>query len=133
MDTATQIQNLINGEAIVTQQSEVDDLKKRLEGTTGILNGYRLKVSNVEGYIRDIIDMDGNLSEEMQEVARMLDIDLVRHVEGTITIEVSYSLDLPMGIEVEDLEFSADVSCDTYEAENFEWNEDMVDHTGEVL
>jgi hypothetical protein len=133
METAATIQKLINGEAIVTQKSEIDDLKKRLEGTTGILNDYRYKVSNVEGYIRDIISMEGDLSEEMKEVARMLDIDLVRHVEGTITFEVSYSLDLPLGIEVDELEFSADVSCDTYEAENFEWDENTYDHTGEVL
>ena len=132
MDTTTQIQHLINGEAIVNQKSEIDELKQRLEGTTGILNDYRYKVSNVEGYIRDIMATEGDLSEELQEIARMLDIDLVRHVEGTITIEVSYSLDLPLGIEIEDLEFSADVSCDTYEAENFEWNEDSIDHTGEV-
>ena len=133
MDTTTQIQHLINGEAIVNQKSEIDELKKRLENTDRLLNDYRYKVNNVEGYIRDIISMEGDLPEEMKEVARMLDIELVRHVEGTITIEVSYSLDLPLGIEIEDLDFSADVECDTYEAENFEWNEDMIDHTGEVL
>jgi hypothetical protein len=113
--------------------SEVAALRADLDRVRGLLNDYRIKVSNVEGAIRDIIDMDGYLSEEMQEVARMLDISLDRRVEGTITVELSYSLVLPYDIDPDDIEFSVDVNCETDGAEDFEWNEEMIDHTAEVL
>ena len=125
------VKRLLNGDP--EPQADKDAIQADLDRTRGLLDDYRRKIGNVEGYIKDIFDSEGRISEEISEIARMLDIELTRQVDGTVTVELSYSLVLPLGIEVDDLEFSVDLNCDTYEAEEFEWNEDMIDHTGEEV
>lgn len=125
------VKRLLNGDP--EPQADKDAIQADLDRTRGLLDDYRRKIGNVEGYIKDIFDSEGRISEEVSEIARMLDIELTRQVEGTVTVELSYSLVLPLGTDVDDLEFSVDLNCDTYEAEEFEWNEDMIDHTGEEV
>lgn len=131
------VKRLLNGDpepqAAVYTQADMDATQAILDIKREQLDALNRRVGYVEEYIKDIFNSDGSISTEVTEIARMLDIELTRQIEGTVTVELSYSMVLPLGTDVDDLEFSVHLNCDTYEAEDFEWNEDMIDHTGEEV
>lgn len=89
------------------------------------------KIDNVEGYIRDQADMNGELSDDCKEIAGYLGIRLTKEINGTATISISWTATVPMEFDAEDLEISYTLECDTYDAEDFDWNEDEMTVEGE--
>jgi archaellum component FlaC len=91
------------------------------------LNEIKDQVRNVKDYITNLYSVHGHLDEEIKEIANLLEIVLTRRVEGTATIEVSFSFDAPIDFDVDNFELSVDVTEDSFEIENFEWNEERID------
>lgn len=89
------------------------------------------KIANVKGYIFDLYSMNGDIDAEIKEIAELLDITLLKEVQGTATYEISWTALVPLNFDADDLEISFEVSCDSYEAEDFEWNEDNCEVSGE--
>jgi DNA gyrase/topoisomerase IV subunit A len=94
-------------------------------------NELQQKIANVKGYFFDLYSMNGSIDDEMKEIADLLDITLTKEIQGTATFEISWTASVPLDFDADDFEISFDVNCDTYEAEDFDWNEDNCDVSGE--
>jgi transcription-repair coupling factor (superfamily II helicase) len=112
-------------------RAERDNLQSRLENAEMSRNSFQrqlgeiqMKVDAVRGYIADLYSMNGEIDDEIKEIAGYLDIELTKEISGTATFEISFTAQVPLDFDTDDFELSFDVSCDTYEAEDFEWNED---------
>jgi len=113
---------------------QIDSLKASYESMTANWNFQRdradtltRKIDAVRGHIHDLYSMNGEIDDEIKEIAAFLDIELTQRVEGTATIEVSFSFDAPLGFDVDSFDLSVYVESNSYEVDNFDWNEDSVD------
>ena len=82
------------------------------------------KIDNAAGVIRDYYSENGELTDELTDIARMLDIPLTKEICGTATFSISWTAQVPLDFDPDDLEISFSAECDTYEAEDFDYNED---------
>lgn len=82
------------------------------------------KIKNVEGVIRDYYSENGEMLEELETIASLLDIALTKRISGTADFSISWSAEVPLGFDPDDFEISFDVDCDTYDADNFDWQEE---------
>jgi hypothetical protein len=82
------------------------------------------KINNAAGVIRDYISENGEVTDELGDIARMLDIPLTKEISGTATFEISFTARIPLDMDADDFEISFDVNCESYEADDFEWNEE---------
>jgi septal ring factor EnvC (AmiA/AmiB activator) len=112
-------------------RAERDNLQSRLENAEMSRNSFQrqlgeiqMKVDAVRGYIADLYSSNGEIDDDIKEIAGYLDIELTKEISGTATFEISFTAQVPLDFDADDFELSFDVSCDTYEAEDFEWNED---------
>jgi hypothetical protein len=112
---------------INTLQREVERLQGNFERARARSSELELRISNVRGHIMDMYSINGELDEDAEEIARMLDIELTKRISGTATFEISFSADVPLGFDTRNFEISFDVDCDTYEAENFSWETEAHD------
>lgn len=119
-------------------QTEINRLEREVERQTNIANNYsRLydevnqKIDNVKGYIYDEASMNGEISDDLKEVAGYLGITLTKEISGTATIEISWTATVPMDFDADDLEISYSIECESYDAEDFDYNEDNMDVRGE--
>jgi len=90
-----------------------------------------LKISNAEGVITDYISMNGELTDELKEIAEYLGMSLTKEITGTFSLEVSWTATVPMDFDADDLEISYSLECDSYDAEDFDYNEDNCTVSGE--
>jgi hypothetical protein len=136
MDVQTQIMNLLDDVSPTPEQmiAQIDNLTRKLEIAENQksaylrqLNEIKDQVRNVRGHIEDIYSMNGEIDDDIKAIADLLEITLTRRVEGTATIEVSFSFDAPLGFDIDTFELAVDISEDSYEIENFDWNEDTID------
>ena len=136
MDVQTQIMNLLDDVSPTPEQmiAQIDNLTRKLEIAENQRNAFQRQlleiqqqVRNVRGHIEDIYSMNGELDEDIKAIADLLEITLTRRVEGTATIEVSFSFDAPLGFDIDSFELSVDICEDSYEIENFDWHEDTID------
>lgn len=86
-----------------------------------------VKIENVRGYIMDDLSVNGEMDENLKEIADLLDITLTKTISGTATLEISWRAEVPLDFDGDDFELSFDVDCQSYEADNFEW--DTVDES----
>jgi chromosome segregation ATPase len=130
------MQNKIDrlSENLDTANVRIADLTKQLYTTDqqksayhSQLNEIKDQVTNVRNHIFEIYAMNGEIDEDIKIIADLLEIVLTRRVEGTASIEVSFSFDAPIDFDIDDFELSIDVTEDSFEIENFEWNEERID------
>jgi hypothetical protein len=142
MDTFTMTTAAVSEETlreiIDRKNDEIDVLKNQVaiaqrnhESATGQLRELRQKIANVQGHMFDIYSVEGSVSEEIINIAHLLDITLLKEISGTATSEISWTAQVPLDFDANDMEISFSVECDTYEAEDFDYNEDSCDVTGE--
>jgi len=110
---------------------QIESLKKSNERWQSDYVYLQRKIENVKGHIMDLYSMNGEIDEDMEEVARLLDIQLTKRIKGTMTIEVEFEADVPLGFDNDDFDLSYNIECDSYDAENFDWNEVSADWTVE--
>lgn len=118
-------------EAWAALQSENNRLNDDIERVRGLYASsststqeYRQKIDNVKGYIRDIYSEDGEVDDRVKDIAGLLNIELTKSISGTAIFEISWTADVPLDFDPDDFEISFDVNCDTYEADNFDWDEE---------
>jgi hypothetical protein len=85
------------------------------------------QINNVRGYVHDLYSMNGDIADDVKEIAELLDIEMTKSISGTATFEISFTAQVPLDFDPSDFELSLDVSCDSYEADDFEWNEENTD------
>ena len=112
---------------INTLEREVERLNRyvRMHGDLSI------QIGNVEGYIKDQYDINGELSEDLTEVASLLGIELTKEISGTFSLEVSWTATVPLGFDAGDMQISYSLECESYDAEDFDFNEDSMEVSGE--
>lgn len=91
------------------------------------------QVRNVRGHIEDIYSMNGEIDEDIKAIAELLDITLTKKISGEATFTISFTVDIPLGMDPDDFELSFDVDCDTYEADNFDWCEENTEVNAEEV
>ena len=119
-------------ESQVTNLKEtVDRLQRNWDYANNANSELRQKIANVKGYLFDVYSETGNIEEELKEIADLLDITLTKEIAGTATFEISWTAQVPLDFDADDFEISFDVNCETYDAEEFDWNEDNCEVNGE--
>lgn len=116
---------------IIGLEADADRLRSIVERQSNEINDYRLKFQAVEGHIADIYSEDGEIDDRVKEIAEYLGITLTKRISGDATFTISWSAQVPLDFDPDDFEISFDVDCDTYEAEDFEWNEENTDINAE--
>ena len=82
------------------------------------------KIDNAAGVIRDYYSENGEMLDELKDIATYLDIPLTKEICGTATFSISWTAQVPLDFEADDFEICFSAECDTYEAEDFDYNED---------
>ena len=125
-------------ESFDRQTAEITNLKDQVERATNMRehwerkhNELQQKIANVKGHIFDMYSMNGEIDDDTKMIAELLDITLMKEIQGTATCEISWTAMVPLNFDADDFEISFSVDCDTYEAEDFDYNEDSVDISGE--
>jgi chromosome segregation ATPase len=138
MDVQTQVMNLLDdieptreqlSFQINTLQREVERLQGNFERTRARSNELELRISNVRGHIMDMYSINGELDDDIHEIARMLDIELTKTISGTMTIEVEFTAEVPLNYDKDDLDLSYSIDSHSYEVDNFDWTEISADWT----
>lgn len=121
---------------VAEQQAKIIELESKLDSMT---NNYsrifqnntslNTKIINVRGHIMDMYSINGELDEDIHEIARMLDIELTKTLSGTMTIEVEFTAEVPLNYDKDDLDLSYTIDCNSYDTDNFDWNEVSADWT----
>ena len=135
MDMATEIKNLIDSPAPVPNDRDdliiqIENLNTKLEDVVSYRNSYQrqlieiqMKVDAVKGFIADLYSMNGEIDDDIKQIAEYLDIELTKSVTGTATFEISFTAEVPLDFDADDFEISFSAECESYEAEGFDWNE----------
>lgn len=110
---------------------QINTLQREVERLTNVNNSYystisehRLKIDNVKGLIRDYISAGDQIEDQTREICDLLDIELTKTISGTAIYEISWSATVPLDFDADSMEISFDVNCESYEVEDFDWNED---------
>lgn len=106
-------------------------LRSIVERQSTEINDYRLKIAAVEGHIADIYSEDGEVDDRVKEIAEYLGITMTKRISGDATFTISWSAQVPLDFDPDDFEISFDVDCDSYEADDFEWQEENTEVNGE--
>ena len=125
-------------ESFDRQTAEIANLKQTLATSQNMRehwerrhNELQQKIANVKGHIFDMYSMNGDIDEDTKAIADLLDITLLKEIQGTATCEISWTAMVPLNFDADDFEISFSVDCDTYEAEDFDYNEDNCEVSGE--
>ena len=133
MDVQEQIMNLLDDVSPTPEQmlAQIQNLTTRLENAEMARNSFQrqlseisMKVDAVKGFIADIYSSNGEIDDDIKQIAEYLDIELTKSITGTATFQISFTAQVPLDFDADDLEISFSAECDSYEAEDFEWNED---------
>ena len=92
---------------------------------------YERKIGNATGVISDYVSQYGELTDELKEIAEYLDFPLTKEITGTFSLEVSWTATVPLDFDADNLEISYSLECDSYDAEDFDYNEDSSTVSGE--
>ena len=125
---APTVEDLTN--KIATLEAEVLRLNNNWNFVTNDRNEYRQKIDNVKGYIMDMVSAGDSIEGEIKDIAELLDIELMKEISGTALFEISWSAKVPFDFDADSMEISFDVECESYEAEDFDWNEDNCEVNG---
>lgn len=115
---------------IATLQEEVERLNTRNTHAYSNLNDIERKIDEVKDYIIEYISGGSELLSELSDIAEILDIELTKTISGTATYEISWSATVPLDFDADDIEINFEVECQTYQADDFEWNEERCDVDG---
>lgn len=115
---------------INTLEREVERLNFNFTNANQRANEAEQKIDNVKGYFADMVSAGDALTSEMKDIADLLEIELTKTISGTAIYEISWSATVPLDFDADSMEISFDVECESYEAEDFDWNEDNCEVNG---
>lgn len=118
--------------AVIDEQAtEILHLKAQNDSLRSELHDLRIKIGNAGGVISDYYSENGEITDELRDIANYLGIPLTKSIGGTATYEISWTAQVPLDFDPEDFEITFDVNCETYEADDFEWNEENTEVNAE--
>jgi hypothetical protein len=115
---------------INTLQREVERLTNSHDYYERLYREYSLKIENVRGLIQDYVSAGDRIEDQTKEICDLLDIELTKEISGTAVYEISWSATVPLDFDADSMEISFGVECESYEAEDFDWNEDNCEVNG---
>ena len=125
-------------ESFDRQALEITNLKQQVAHLENLrehwqrqYNEAQQKIANVKGYFFDLYSENGHIEDEIKYIAELLDITLMKEIAGTAKYEINWTAQVPLDFDADDFEISFDVNCETYEAEDFDYNEDNTEVCGE--
>ena len=103
------------------QRDRADALARRADNLVRAMN-------NVEGYIRDLYSINGEIDEDMKEVARLLGIELTKSISGRTVVVIDWTATVPLDYDDEpEVHIEADISDEAFE--DFEYDASDVSTT----
>lgn len=114
--------------AYVANAHELSIQAKNLRHERKTVGEYQQKIDKVREFILDSAKELGEVSEELQEIAEILDIDLDTEVEIEMTIRYTATISVPFGEKVSSddfdvrIDYNGDGVCtyDDYDIDNFD-------------
>jgi hypothetical protein len=115
---------------INTLEREVERLNFNFTNANQRANDAEQKIENVRGLIQDYVSAGDRIEDQTKEICDLLDIELTKTISGTAIYEISWSATVPLDFDADSMEISFEVECESYEAEDFDWNEDNCEVNG---
>lgn len=115
---------------IATLEAEVKRLDYNWNAAQARANDYFNQIEGVRGYIMDMVSAGDKITSEIKDIADLLGIEMTKTISGTAVYEISWSATVPLDFDADSMEISFDVECESYEAEDFDWNEDNCEVNG---
>jgi hypothetical protein len=112
-------------------QREITRLSNRLVTAASEISDLDRKIGNAAGVIRDYLSENGELTDELSDIARYLDVELTKEITGTTCIEISWTATVALDFDADDIEISYSIECESPECEDFDYNEDNCTSSGE--
>ena len=97
---------------INTLQREVERLTNNRDHYQRTYVDMEQRIRNVKGYISDIYSMEGEISEEIKEIASILRIELTKTVNVSVTVTFSGTANIPMDMDEDDIQNDVSFSFD---------------------
>lgn len=105
------------------------DLKSRIQSFENMRNmdraaiaRYVVKINTVKEYIVESYQDNGELSEDLSEIARILEIELTKPIAGEATFTISWRAEVPIDFDPNKIEISFSVDCQS-DVEDFDFDE----------
>lgn len=105
-------------------EAEIARLNERYSSALSEINDYRLKIANASGVIMDYYSENGELTDELKQIGEMLGTEMTKNISGTALFEISWSAQVPLDFDPDDFEISFSAECESYEADDFDWQEE---------
>ena len=118
-------------EKIAALRDDLDSMTKLYNRADAKVTELHRMIKNVNDHILDVYAMNGSLDEDIKAIAELLDIALTKRITGSYTVEIEFSADVPLDFDNDDFALSYEISCDSYEADNFDYSEVNADWTVE--
>ena len=118
---------------INTLQREIERLQTNCEAFRRRAEDLNIKIGNAAGVVRDYISENGSITDELRDIAEYLDVSLTKEISGTATFEISFTARIPLDMDPSDFEISFDVNNETYQAEDFDWDEENTEVNAEEV
>jgi hypothetical protein len=117
----------------MTLKAEILRLEQNVTWFRDQTNEAQRKINNAAGVIRDYISENGEVTDELRDIANYLGVELTKEIAGTAIYEITFTARVPLDFDPSDLEVTFDVDCNSYEAEDFDWNEDNCEVNAEEV
>ena len=88
----------------VKNAREISATMNTLQATSDTLARRNKQIRSVEEYIKGIVSAnDGEVDDEIQTIADLLDIDLTRRIRVELSFQVTAYLEVPIGVTADDI------------------------------
>jgi hypothetical protein len=110
-------------------QAKINEQQRRIDAFSAQITRYIHKIQNVKEYITEVYQETDSVPDELAEIARMLDIHLTKPIAGEATFTISWTAQVPLDFDPDDMEITFSVDCES-DVEDFEWLEESTDIDG---
>lgn len=97
---------------IDTLSNQVETLTSRLANVEGMRDRYRSQINRFEEQLRDLVSNEDITPEMAIDLATCFDFTLETEVQVTFTITASGTATIPLGQDVDDIDWENEVSVD---------------------
>lgn len=97
----------------VISAQDISSMGRRVKALERQVTDYKLKIGQVKEYLLEAYD---DLGEHAQEVADWLDIELVKDVTVTVTVEFEVSLSVKPDEDLDDIITNLDYSMENHDS-----------------
>jgi hypothetical protein len=125
------------GSEIIALRSNLDSMtsnleyaQKRIDSLNGLVTAYTHRIQNVKDYITEVYIETDDVPDELNEIAKMLQIRLTKPISGTATFSITWRAEVPLDFDPDDMELSFSVDCQS-DVEDFEYDEEDTEIRGE--